>query len=204
MALNVNKLKSELLKLIDPNDPNFVGHPTNATDFATNWSNAYDTYAKDAQDVSSDPMIYSPAHKSAMAARLLTLNVPGGVIATAASTFDQAFADYWLGLTPPASAATFLTKVPPTSSVGCPNSGGTGIFSAEASSLVATVTANVLQASMLSLLAIPSDDPNVKATALANAFHVATTTAVKVTITGTDTTGPPTGPQTITNTCGIT
>jgi hypothetical protein len=197
MALDVNKLKTELLKLIDPNDAHFVGHPTNATDFATNWSNAYDTYAKDAQDVSTDPVIAAPTHKAAMKARLLTLNVPVGVIATAASTFDQAFADYWTG-------ATFAILVAPTPAAACASVGGTGLWSAEASSVVSAVTAHVLEASMLSLLAIPSDDPQVKATALANAFHAATTSAVKVTITGTDTTAPPTGPLTITNTCGIT
>lgn len=195
MALDVNKLKGELLKLIDPNDPHFVGHPTNATDFANNWANAYDTYAKDAQDVSGDPVL--TAHKSSMAARLLTLNVPAGVIATAASTFDQALADYWIG-------ATFATLIVPTPAAACASVGGTGLWSAEASSVVSAVTAHVLEASMLSLLAIPSDDPNVKATALANAFHAATTSAVKVTITGTDTTTPPTGPLTITNTCGVT
>jgi hypothetical protein len=194
VALDVNKLKDELLKLIDPNDPDFVGHPTNATDFATNWSNAYDAYAQDAQDVSTDPVL--TANKNAMKARLLTLNIPAGTITTAASTFDQALADYWNG-------ATFATLVVPTPGAACASVGGTGLWSAEASSVVSSVTAGVLQASMLSLLAIPSDDPDVKATALANALHAATTNAVKVTITGTDTTGPPTGPQPITNTCGI-
>jgi hypothetical protein len=194
MALNINKLKSELLKLLDKNNPNFVGFPTNATDFANNWANAYDTYAKDAQDASGDVVL--TVHKSAMAARLLTLNVPAGVIATAASTFDQALADYW-------NAAIFSVGIPPTPAAACPSAGGTGLWSAEASSVVSAVTAGVLQASMLSLLAIPSDDVNVKATALATALHAATTQAVKVTITGTDTTVPPAGPLTITNTCGI-
>lgn len=194
MALDVNKLKGELLKLIDPNDPHFVGWPTNATDFATNWSNAYDTYAKDAQDASGDPVLTTS--KSAMKARLLTLNIPAGTVATASSTFDQALADYWHG-------ATFATLIAPTPAAACASVGGTGLWAAETSSVVSTVTAHVLETSMLSLLAIPSDDPNVKATALAAAFHAATTNAVKVTITGTDTTAPPTGPLTINNVCGI-
>lgn len=194
MALDVNKLKNELLKLLDPNNLNFVGYPTNATDFANNWGNAYDTYAQDAQDVSTDPLV--AAHKPLMVAKLELLNTPFGVIATAASTFDDALKAYWLG-------ATFATLVVPTGTGACPNSGGSGLFAAEVSSVVSAWTAGILQASMASLLAIPSDDPHVKATALANALHTATTSAVKVTITGTDTTPPPGGPHPITNTCTI-
>lgn len=192
MALDVNKLKTELLKIIDPGDAHFVGYPTNATDFANNWANAYDTYAKDAQDVSGDVLI--TAFKSAMAAKLLTLNVPAGVIATAASTFDDALKAYW-------ASAIFAVGIVPTPAASCASIGGTGLWSAEASSIGTGFTAGILQASLLTLLAIPSNNPAVKAPALAAAFHNATISAVKVTITGTDTTAPT--PVPITNICGV-
>lgn len=192
MALDVNKLKTELLKIIDPNDPHFVGYPTNATDFANNWANAYDTYAKDAQDVSGDVLI--TAFKSAMAAKLLTLNVPAGVIATAASTFDDALKAYW-------ASAVFAIGIVPTPASACPSVGGTGTWATETSSIGVGFTAGILEASLLSLLAIPSSDPQVKAPALAAAFHNATTSAVKILITGVDTTVPT--PLPITNTCGV-
>jgi len=200
MALSLTKLRNELLKVIDPNDAHFVGFPTNATDFANNWANAYDTYARDAQDVSTDPVVTT--YKSAMAGKLQTLNVPAGLIATAAQAFDDALKAYWMG---PAgtTGAIFATLVVPTPAAACASVGGNGTWAAEASSIVSSFTAGILQASMLTLLAIPSNDPQVKATALANALHTATTSAVKVTITGTDTTPPPSGPQAITNTCTI-
>lgn len=192
MALDVNKLKTELLKIIDPNDAHFVGYPTNATDFANNWANAYDTYARDAQDVSGDVLV--TAFKTAMAAKLLTLNVPAGVIATAASTFDDALKAYW-------ASAIFAVGIVPTLASACPSVGGTGTWSIETSSIGVGFTAGILETALLSLLAIPSSDPLVKATALAGAFHAATTTAVKVLITGVDTTVPT--PLPITNTCGV-
>lgn len=194
MALDVNKLKNELLKLLDPNNAHFVGYPTNATDFANNWANAYDTYAKDAQDVSGDVLI--TAFKTAMATKLMALNVPAGLIATAASTFDQALGAYW-------ASAIFAVGIVPTPASACASVGGSGTWSTETSSVGTGFTTGILETALLSLLAIPSNDPLVKATALANAFHAATTTAVKVTITGVDTTAPPTGPLPITNVCGV-
>lgn len=192
MALDVNKLKTELLKIIDPNDAHFVGYPTNATDFANNWANAYDTYAQDAQDVSGDVLI--TAFKTAMATKLMALNVPAGVIATAASTFDDALKAYW-------ASAVFAVGIVPTLASACPSVGGTGTWATETSSVGVGFTAGILEASLLSLLAIPSSDPQVKAPALAAAFHNATTTAVKILITGVDTTAPT--PLPITNTCGV-
>lgn len=194
MSLSQAKLTNELLKLLDPNNSHFVGYPTDANTFATNWANAYDTYARDAVDVSTDVLLTS--NKNGFRDALAVLNIPNGVIVTAAGAFDSALIAYWTG-------AVFAVGTPPSPGAACASAGGNGTWATEVSSIVATVTVGVLEASMASLLAIPSSDPSVKATALAAAFHNATTSAVKVLITGTDTTVPPTGPLAITNTCTI-
>jgi hypothetical protein len=194
MALVKATLKDELLKLIDPDDPDFVGHPANSIEFANNWADAYEAYAVSAADASGDPLV--TANRAGFVAALQLLNSPVGVIATAAASFDSAFVAYWTG-------AIFAVGTPPTPSSPCASVGGNGIWAAEVSSVVALVDAGTLQASMASLLAIPSADPQVKAAALADAFHIATTSAVHVLITGTDTTPPPAGPSPITNTCTI-
>jgi hypothetical protein len=185
VGLTSAKLEAELLKIIDKDDPGFLGWPTTVADAATNWGNAYHAYASKAEDISSD--------------RVLTTNLSGFITAftngitgsttaaQAADAYEAAFVAYWTG-------ATFdIGNLPPW------GIGGNGIFGLELSSVVNSITPNVLSNLLKVEFAILSSDAAAKASALAGQMHTATTTAVLVLISGTDTTSPPAGPWPIIN-----
>lgn len=187
MALNQALLKSELLKLFDETDPGFAGWPTTIVQAATNFANAYDKYAIQAQDASGEPPL--SVNKAGFETALMSIPVPEvGTAAVSANIFDQAFLAYWTG-------GSFTFGIPPPTGVG-----GTGIFSVELSSVVLSVTPSVLGNLLLPIFSTYSAFAEPQADAIASAFHTATTTAVVVIITGLDTTPPPTGPLPITNT----
>jgi hypothetical protein len=195
MALVLATLEAEFKKLMDPDDPGFLGHPPTIANAAAAWKDAYDLYASQAVDVSNDPLTTAnPAGFEAMLATLLPPGDPGGNPSQAADAFEQAFSTYWTG-------GIFATGFPPTPAPVCPNVGGNGIWSIEQSSIVLSVTPNILKALLEIEFAILQEDGSAKATALANAFHTATTSAVMVLITGLDTSVPT--PLPITNTCTI-
>ncbi len=197
MALSLTTLANELLKLFDVNSTSFVGWPTTVAQVATNWANAYDTYAKQAVDASGDSVAIANAasFKSTLQANLPTYAT--GTAALAAQAFDLAFISYWTG-------ATFVLGKLPTSGSPCLNLGGTTIFSAEISSAVSVVTPGELSAALLTRFTDKAVyTAQQKANSIAQALHIATTTAVTVLITGIDTTPPPAGPIPILNTCGI-
>lgn len=201
MALSKPTLVNEFLKLIDRNNPAFAGYPATKIDAVTNWCNAYNTYAMSAQDASLDFLVTS--NLSGMITTLfqqLPDAVPTATGAQAAAAFDAAFVTYWTG-------AVFAVGIPivPVPPPRCPNIPGPhdNIWGIEISSVVSTVTSGILQNGLDLEFAILSDDAVVKADALADSFHVATTTAVLVLISGTDTTPSPSGPLPITNLCTI-
>jgi len=188
----------------DPNNPSFVGHPANVSDAATNFANAYDTYALDAVDYSGDAVavVNKAGFESTLAASLPPGN-PGGTPLAASAAFDNAFISYWTG-------ATFAIGIIPPPAGICPNVGGNSIFSVELSSVVSAITPSIL-GNLLSTVwnSLPptgskeTEDPSIAASAIASALHTATTTAISVLISGLDTTPIPAGPLPITNTCTV-
>lgn len=194
MGLSVNTLKDELDKLVDENNPSFTGWPANIGIAATNFANAYTTYAMTAQDRSTD--IVLTYNTAGFAAAIATL-VIGDSYLTASQAFEQAFIAFWTG-------ATFAIGIPPISAPPCLNVGGTTIFSTELASVVTTITPGVLQPLLFTeFQKIENSDMSGKTLRIAQAFHTATTTAIAVTITGLDTTPPPAGPLPIINICTI-
>lgn len=194
MALSQPTLKAEFLKLMDQDDPNFVGWPATQLQGVHNWCNAYNAYAMHATDVSGDTVFTTN-----LAGMISTLaaNMPDpatGTPAAGAAAFDLAFIAYWAG-------AIFSVGILPVIPLVCPNLGGTTIFSVETTSVVVTVAPDTLKNLLAPELLILSNDADVKADAFATIFHTATTTAVTALITGLDTTAPV--PLPITNTCTI-
>lgn len=192
--LSVSTLETQLRNLLDGSVATFAGYPATKADAITNWGNAYNTYALSAQDVSGDPVVTT--NLAGFTSALTSGLVDVGTVTTAADAFEAAFVAYWTG-------GTFATAIPGVGTATCPNVGGNLVFSAEVTSLVSAVTPNILKNLLLTEFAILSSDAATKAASLASAFHTATTTAVFVTIAGTDTTPPPTGPLPVTNTCTI-
>jgi hypothetical protein len=189
MALSQAILKAEFLKLFDPA---VAVYPATVVDAITNWSNAYNTYALNAVDVSGDPVVTVnlAGFTAALTASILPCP-PGTDITTCANAFDSAFVAYWT------LAAFSIGSLPP-GIYPCLNVGGTLTFGIETTSIVSVVTPGVLSALLLTEFANLSSDYDAKADDLAQAFHDATTSAVLVTIVGEDTIGGP-----ITNTCTI-
>jgi hypothetical protein len=191
MALNQSTLETKIRELIDPDYSGFIDHPNTKLEGVNNWATAYDIYALDAQDLSGDVLL--TANKAGFVSALLD-NMPDPVYGTsiaAATAFELAFVAYWTG-------ATFAILHNPLPTLPCPNIGGTGTFSTETTSIVSSVIPDVLKNLLLVELSEVSSDGAAKAASLAAVFHVATISAVKVTITGADAEGTP-----ITNTCTI-
>lgn len=187
MALAVETLAQALLQIARGK----TGMPaTLAEDL---WARAYDTYARTAQDVSGDAVLSTNPTGFRAA-----LSFAGSRSAMEiAQQFDTAFIAYWTG-------AVFSVGIPPPPvPAGCPNVGGNTIFATEVSSVVVSVAPGIMRAQLLSQLPVIQGEMEVRARAIAQAMHVATTSAVLVLITGTDTTPPPTGPLPVTNTCTI-
>ena len=194
MALVQATLKSELLKLFDQDSPTFVGFPATVADAATNFGNAYNTYAATAQDVSGDPLTSSnvAGFISTLASSLP--DAASGSPTTTAQAFGSAFVSFWTG-------ATFATAIPPAAGVG-----GTGLFSKEVTSTVTAAVPTALSSLLEPIFATPptaASTADAQADTIAAAFHAATTSGVTVVIAGLDTTPPPpagSGPLPITNT----
>lgn len=167
-----------------------------AQEYEERWASAYDAYARQAQDVSGELPI---TVNGTGFRRALNFEASGSAAALAAQ-FEAAFQVYWTG-------AIFSFGIPPPPvPPGCPNVGGTSIFSTELSSLVIEVVPSVMQAQLVTQFSVASREESIesRAQAIASAIHMATTTAVFVLITGLDTTSPPTGPLPVTNTCRVT
>lgn len=205
MTLAQSKLEAEFAKIMNPDDPGFVGFPliddglggvdilASRQASAQNWATAYNTYALDAVDASGDTFLAPPDPGNFANALSFATMDP----ASLAAEFGVAFIAYWTGVTFAIGALLNPATEP------CASVGGTGIWSVEQISAVSLVTSIGLIASLASELAINSEDGAAKAASIAGFFHTATTTEVAVLITGLDTTSPPSGPLPITNFCQI-
>jgi len=188
MALLQATLKTQLLRLVDSENDPFLGYPSTLEQTAENWTTAYDTYCQTAQDISDDGVatVNTAGFKNALIA-----NLPegAGTAALAAGAFEAAFIAYWTG-------AIFNIGGLPPGGVG-----GNGIFGLEISSVVTTVTPNVLYNLLLVEFnkAVFETNMDTKANTLAALFHAATISAVICTISGTDTTPAPSGPIPLVN-----
>lgn len=195
MALSQATLKQELLKLFDQDNPAFVGFPVTVADAATNFGNAYQTYAATAQDASGDLVVTTnlPLFISTLAGALPP-DPAAGTPSVAAQAFGAAFTAYWTG-------GIFAIGIPPPTGIG-----GNGIFSVELTSLVTVVNSAALSTPLEVIFTVPPTEAqtaDAQADSIATAFHTATTTGVTVLITGLDTTPPPpagAGPLPIINT----
>jgi len=190
MALSQATLKAALLKVVDSENPAFVGFPSTKEQVAENWTSLFcDTYAQSAQDISNDGLesISRDAFKNAL---IVDLPEGAGTAALASTAFQNAFTAFWM-------SGIFKTGGLPPDGIG-----GNGIFGVEISSIVTEVTPNVLYDLLLTEFSKTTfeTDMNVKADVLANIWHMATTTSVRVLISGLDTTPPGSGgPLPITN-----
>lgn len=160
MTLAAATLEAELLKLFDANDPSFAGYPAAVVAGTNNWANAYDTYCKTAMDATGDLLVTAnkAGFASALAAQIPT-DPTLGSYTNAANAFDAAFIAYWTG--------AVFAFVPP-----------------EASALVTLIAPSVLANLLLPIFSdvTSAGTAQLKAQQLAAAFHMATTTAVTVTI----------------------
>lgn len=182
MTLSKATLKTELLKIMDSANPQFVGWPTTPADAITNFANAYNTYAVQATDISGDVLVTAnlAGFQAAITASIPPPN-PGGTLANYATVMGTAFTAYWTG------AIFAIGKIPPPQTPLPPNN---GIWGIELTSLVTIVNSAGLQSSILSQLNQQFDNADDAADAVADVWHNATTTGITVTITGTDTTVP--------------
>lgn len=182
------KLESSLREFFE--DPDF----SSSAEAASKWTEAYDSYARDAEDVSRDrvAVVNRPGFQAA-----LQFDSAAGQAPLMAQLFDTAFVSYWTG-------AIFAVGIPPTPAALCPSIGGTGIFATEITSTVILAAPGVLQGLLLPIFTAVTKASTAaqQAQQIATAFHTATTTAVTVLITGISTPPPPSGAP-ITNTCTV-
>jgi len=210
MALDLKILTQEIKKVLDP-ETSGLGFPKNKVQVADRWANAYDIYAKDAEDLSGDKLI-DTGNKAKF--RIATLAALPSVSLSAnteeidtsvqmANALAKGFVAYW-------TKATFgIGKLVPGIGTGeCPNAGGNKIFGIELISIVSVVENQILLSGKGSenglkaeFKVLSGNNIQAKAQAFATAFHNATIAEVKVLISGTDTTVS--GPLPISNTCTI-
>lgn len=169
MALSASTLKNELLKLMDPDNPNFAGFPSSAIAAADNFSNAYATYAQGAADAFGNGVMsaFKPLFKAALAGWAPSLVQPS----PAAALFGNAFAGYWMG-------ASFGVAIPPPG------------FATVATNIVVLAIPAPLIAQLQIVFSVTYASADAAAQALATAFHTATIT-VGVLATGVNPTGSP-------------
>lgn len=188
MSLSRNKLERELLRIFTrPNVVKTIEHARRL------WWEAFDVYARDAEDVSGDSVLTVNSYRFLKGLRFSSINN----YLQSANEFDDAFRAYWQG-------ATFnvgqLIVTPPST---CPNVGGNGVWASETASVVSQVRRGALAGRLVPIFASQSQVANAQRAAaeIAQAFHATTTRDVLVTITGLDTSAPT--PVVISNTCTV-
>jgi hypothetical protein len=197
MSLNVQVLIDELRSFGDSSYLGFSSFPNSPIAAQQAWTSAYNTYASTAQDVSGDLLLTANAIGFTSALNFTPSN--SKTLAASVLEFDLAFVSYWTG-------AVFAVGIPPAPGGPCSNifsPPGNGIFGLEATSIVSVVTPGVLSSKLLDVMVNPKKDAVEQIELIAQAFHEATTTAIKVLIVGTDTIPPPAGPYPVTNLCEI-
>jgi hypothetical protein len=169
MALSLQTLKTEFRKLMDPNDPAFVGYPSDPTACADAFANAYDIYCQSAQDIIGNKVL--TANKAGFASSLLSLP-PVGTPASAALIFESAVVAYW-------TAATFTITTPPPG------------FASITTSIVSLFIPTALSTPLAIQFGIISSDGATTADSLAEIFNTYTTTSIQIILTGVTTSVPP-------------
>jgi len=100
--LNPTTLNTELLKIMDDNNPNFLGFPSDNFEMATNWGNAIFNYAKDVIPTS----LTATQSKDAFIGVMQTMTIPTGL-----AIFPLAFTSFALTLA--GGMQPLFTGVPP-------------------------------------------------------------------------------------------
>jgi hypothetical protein len=163
-------------------------------DAENRWADAYTSYAADAEDVSGDALASSNPIGFRRALRFRASSTADSF----AQQIAAGFSAYWTG-------ASFNVGLITAGTAGCPNVGGTGLFSSETTSLVTAVASPIMRGKVRAALSsfTRTTSASQKAAELATAIHSATTRAVVVTIVGLDTTPAPSGPLAVTNVCTV-
>jgi hypothetical protein len=187
VTLDVNRLQQSLTRLFS--SPDRVRSALDAEDL---WAEAYHGYASSVEDVSGDIATNLDITKFRRELRFRD----AGSVMTFAEQLDRAMVSYWTGVV--FGIGSLPPGIPP-----CPNSGGSGVFGSETSSVVGSVESGKLLRDLLSVLAVRPGVAQVQAARFARALDRATKTSVRVTIDGLDTTPGPAGPLTIVNVCGV-
>lgn len=200
MTLSKSKLESEFSKVIDENDPNFVGWPSTILAGINNFATAYENYAKDAVDYSEDALL--TYNKAGFIGALTGLNINSTYV-DAATAMENAFKAFWTKATFAVLKLIPPPLPPPAPPPECPNVGGLLLFSKENTSIIfATDVGNILYTTLLpELQKVEASDMTNKIARLADIWHTATTTTIICLISGLDTTAP--SPLPITNLCHI-
>lgn len=186
MSLSLDKLRTALTRLFIR--PDAVATHTQAE---ARLAAAYHEYAADVEDASGDSATNLDPGKFQMPLDFAREGTPQSF----ARQLDRAFTAYWTGT---AFGTSILIPAPPPDPP-CPNSGGTGVFGAEFSSVVVDVDDLALFTAVLPVVQRPSDSAQAQAARLAQAMDTVTKTAITVIISGTDTTPG----LAISNTCGV-
>lgn len=108
VPLVLSKLKEELSKIMDSEDPNFVGFPSDSNQVADNWSNAIYEYSKTCIPLSTS----ATSAKAAMKSVMMGMGAPMSGL----TVFPAAFTAYAATFAPGMLGAGF-TGVPPSSPI---------------------------------------------------------------------------------------
>lgn len=185
--LNVAQLRQAILIIIST-----PASKTTPAQAAADWASAYDAYARGATDVSGDKVL--SVNRAGFQSALRFKN-QGGTAAGAASEFERGFISYWTG-------AQFAVAIPVPPVTPCPSVPPSPPWLREFTSVVVAATPGLAGLLTPIFQDNASQDLPGRAGRLANAFHTATTTNVRVMITGI-TTPPPPGGLPVTNLCTI-
>lgn len=184
--LNVGQLQQAILTIIST-----PASKTTPAQAAADWASAYDAYGRGASDVSGDPVV--SVNRAGFQSALRFAN--SGSAAQAASEFERGFISYWTG-------AVFAVAIPVPPVTPCPSIPASPPWLREITSVVVSATPGLAGLLTPIFSDNQSQDLPGRAGRLANAFHTATTTNVRVLITGI-TTPPPPGGLPVTNLCTI-
>jgi hypothetical protein len=187
MTLDVNILRQSLTQLFS--NPRRARFPEDAEEL---WAEAYHTYARSAEDVSTDVAQNLDVEKFRRELKFRDSRT----VSQFAEQLDNAFVAYWSG-------TVFGLGMLPPGDPPCPNVGGSGTFSSEVVSVVVSVTRKKLLLGLLPVLVGPAGTAQAQASRFATVLDFVTKTAVGVEIVGWDTTPPGVGPLPIINLCTV-
>jgi len=172
MTLSLPSLKESFGKLMNPDNPSFVGFPADISSCASNFADAYESYCLSATDLFGNKLLTTnkPGFISAFIAGMVP--PPGGNAITAAAAFEAAAIAFWTG-------ATFEIVTPPPG------------FASVVTNIVVLVVPAALSTPLAVQFGTIISDGTVVADAIAQIFHTWTTTSVITTITGVTPSTPP-------------